>query len=533
MNILDARVDEIHAQYRCRELTPTQLVSFYLSRIASTDLSTDDGPPFNCIVCVSPTVKQDAAAATDEIQQHGITKSLQGIPVWIKDNIDVAGLPTTGGCLALEEGIAAADAPLVNNLRSAGVIIMGKVGMTELSIGTSEYSTVSGRIGNAVDPRNPAGGSSNGSAVAVSLNFGMLAVGVDDCGSIVDPASANSCVGLRPTAGLINRAGLLSYAETETTPGPIGRTVLDTAKMLDALVDPSGADRFSSALTRQTEHRWRVGVFAAAPPVDFMSFIPACIRREFARCVCDLRNAGVTIVDDVRLDGLRWRRQSGYEHYNSQIASLGRRQRAPRTPHQLFRAEKIAPLVRQLASLPLLRFGPPFRVPNIHGRAYRRGIRGNQVLVNRLFASAQIDALIAVTALSPSRISTLAQLPHLTVPAGCVEADDELAARSFVKGSRVPWGISILGRPGADREILAIGQAIEQTVGGRIVPHHGNRDGNDFQIDQIDRFNALKKTIAHRCYCTLQLDREGRSYAHPTAEEFRLLVRDITTRGQS
>ena len=157
-SIVEAQVDDIHGLYRACRLTPSELVSFYLARIASLDLNTDAGPPFNCIVCVSPAVREDAAALTDEIRRRGVVKPLHGIPVWIKDNIQVHGLPTTGGCLALEDGTALRDAPLVEKLRAAGAIIMGKVGMTELGIGSSEYSTMSGRIGNAVEPRNPPGG---------------------------------------------------------------------------------------------------------------------------------------------------------------------------------------------------------------------------------------------------------------------------------------------------------------------------------------------------------------------------------------
>jgi len=180
-SIIEAQVHDIHRLYREHRLTPLQLVNVYLARVDELDLQTDAGPPFNCIVCISPSVREDAAALTGEILRDGVVKPLHGVPVWIKDNIQVKGLPTTGGCLALEEGVALGDAPLVARLRAAGAIIMGKVGMTELGLGLSQYSTMSGRIGNALEPRNPPGGSSNGSAVAVSLNLGMLAVGAVDC----------------------------------------------------------------------------------------------------------------------------------------------------------------------------------------------------------------------------------------------------------------------------------------------------------------------------------------------------------------
>ncbi|HSO00110.1 MAG TPA: amidase family protein, partial [Candidatus Nanopelagicales bacterium] len=239
--LLEASVSDVHALYERRALRPSELVSFHLKRVGQLDLDTDTGVPFNSILTVDPQLVDQAAAIDREIAGAGVTLPLQGIPVWIKDCIDVRGLPTMCGCLALEENVPDRDADLVAGLRSAGAIIMGKVGMTEFSIGTSPYSTASVRIGNSFDPRNPPGGSSSGSAVAVSLGFGTLAVGVDDCTSIVTPAALNGCVGMRPTVGAVPRNGLWSYSESDTSPGPMGRRVRDVAVMLDVLAGEGAA----------------------------------------------------------------------------------------------------------------------------------------------------------------------------------------------------------------------------------------------------------------------------------------------------
>lgn len=246
------------------------------------------------------------------------------------------------------------------------------------------------------------------------------------------------------------------------------------------------------------------------------------------------RETGVTIVRDLQLDGLCWRRQSMYEHYNWQIESLGARSSAPRTPRQLFGHPRVGPIVRQLGRHPLLRFGPPVRVPNLHGRSYRRTLRHNQQLFEQLRRDARVTALITVTTPMISRIPTLAQVPHLTVPAGAIEADRDLARYGFVPGSRVPWGLSILGGPRAEHEVLSVGHVIERCLDARVqpLPHV---DGTCLAAEHagdgehaIRAFNQLKKQIAYRCFSRLQLDPLGRVYVHPTAEEFRWLVRKIT-----
>ena len=529
-HIPEARIEDIHRLYRTRQLTPAELVAYYLRRIEALDLSTEAGPPFNCIVCVSPHVREEAQALTDDIARRGVTKPLHGVPVWAKDNIPVEGLPTTCGCLALEPGVAAADAPLIRNLRSAGAIIMGKVGMTELSLGVSPYSSMSGRIGNAFDARNPPGGSSNGSAVAVSLNFGMLAVGVDDCGSITYPAAVNSCVGLRPTIGLVSPTGLFSYSHTETTPGPIARSVADAARMLDALAVPASEAAYSDVRDLGSIRGIRIGVLAAIDPIEVMSEVPGSIRQAFADRLADIKAAGAIVIDPLRLDGVRWARKSGLEHYNAQVASLRARTKDPRTPRQLYSSNSASPVVRRFRRHPLFGFGPPFGLPNIHAAAYRRVIRHNRTVFARLLASAAVDAVIAVTTSAPSRIATLAQIPHLTIPAGCVPADQELAASGFVEGSTVPWGLSILAGPGRDRELLAIGLALEQTLGGRVVPRPpgAGHEAASGELD-IEQFNRFKKDLAHRSSRSLQLDADGREYVHPTADEFRALVREVTS----
>jgi Asp-tRNA(Asn)/Glu-tRNA(Gln) amidotransferase A subunit family amidase len=357
----------------------------------------------------------------------------------------------------------------------------------------------------------------------------MLAVGVDDCGSITYPASVNSCVGLRPTIGLVSRTGLFSYSQTETTPGPVARTVADAARMLDVLAGPASHSTYADACGLESIRGRRIGILAAVDPVDVMGDVPASIREAFASRLAAMEAEGAVLLNGLRLDGMRWGRKSGLEHYNAQVQSLRARTDAPRTPRQLYRSDQASPVVRQFRGHPLWGFGPPFRLPNIYAAGSSRVIRHNQTAFARLLAEAGVEVVMTVTGSAPSRVATLTQIPHLTIPAGSVAADPELAAHGFVEGSTVPWGLSLLAGPGQDREVLALGSALEKMFNGRVVPRPtATADGHTTEEFDIERFNRFKKEIAHRSSRSLQLDADGREYVHPTADEFRALVSEIT-----
>lgn len=522
--LLEARIDDIHDYYRRRQLTPSRLVDIYLARVARLDLDINAGPPFNCVVCICPTVREQATTITREIADGGVTKALHGIPVWIKDNIDVEGTPTTNGCLALADTVAARDADLVERLRAAGAIIMGKVGMTELGNGLFAYSTVSVRIGNAIDPRNPPGGSSSGAAVAVALNFGMLAVGVDDCASITIPAALNSCVGLRPTVGVVSRRGLFCYSTSDTSPGPIGRSVDDVATALTVL--GGGAMAMDPPPGRVAIHpsAARVGILAGAGILDFA--IPGSdpIGKAFADRIAQLQEAGVQIITGLRVGGLRLRRRSHLEAYNSLRAALRARPRAPRTPRQLYAHPMVAPHNRLGRRWGLDQLGLP--IPNVWASIYRRTLEYNRRLFETCLAEAGCHVAITVTTIPVSMLATAAQIPHLTIPGGCAEAYPRLTELGFVEGSPVPWGISFLGRARADAEVLAIGRICESIWNGRRRPSPPASDREPDRCD-IASFNEIKRSISRRGYTALRFDRMKHRYEQPTPEQFRAIVRGV------
>jgi Asp-tRNA(Asn)/Glu-tRNA(Gln) amidotransferase A subunit family amidase len=241
-------VAELQAKLSAGELTSVELTKAYLDRIAALNRR---GPGLNAVRLVNPDALTDAALLDLERRKTGARGPLHGIPVLVKDNLDVAGLPTTAGAIALEHSIATDDSTVVSRLRSAGAVILGKTNLSEFAnfitnSNPSGYSGLGGQVLNALDADQNPSGSSSGSATAAAAALAAVTIGTETSGSIVSPSAAQGIVGLRPTVGLVSRYGIVPIAASQDTAGPMTRTVADAAAELAAIagadpLDPPGA----------------------------------------------------------------------------------------------------------------------------------------------------------------------------------------------------------------------------------------------------------------------------------------------------
>ena len=222
-----------------------QITKLYLDRIEAID---KNGPKLNAVIEINPEAL-NIAKAMDKERKEGKTRgNLHGIPILIKDNIDTADkMMTTAGSLALIGNIASKDAFIVQKLRDAGAVLLGKTNLSEWANfrSTSSCSGWSSRGGQTKNPyiidHSPCG-SSAGSGVAVAANLCVVAVGTETDGSIVCPASVNGTVGIKPTVGLLSRSGIIPISHTQDTAGPLARTVKDATILLEAMVGIDEAD---------------------------------------------------------------------------------------------------------------------------------------------------------------------------------------------------------------------------------------------------------------------------------------------------
>lgn len=219
--------------WTCEDLT-----LFCLDAIIANDKT---GKRLNTVSEIDPDAMFYARAIDEDIRKNGLKSPLHGIPVLIKDNIDVRGLHTSAGSYALHDLIADKDAPLVKKLRDAGALILGKTNLSEFAYFMSTsgmpngYSSMGGQVVNAFDPSYDCSGSSSGSAVAVSAGFVPFAIGSETDGSLMSPAAANSIASIKPTVGLVSRSGILPISHVQDTAGPMARNVEDLALVLNAI----------------------------------------------------------------------------------------------------------------------------------------------------------------------------------------------------------------------------------------------------------------------------------------------------------
>lgn len=299
----DATVASIHAAFADGSLTAVALVEACLARIAAYDRA---GPQLRSILALNPDALAIAARCDADFKARGgDVGPLHGIPVLLKDNFQTHDMPTTAGSVLLRDWRPRSDAFTVARMRRAGAIVLGKCNMQELARGGVSVSSLGGQVRNPYDLTRSAAGSSGGTGAALAAGFAVLGAGSDTGQSIRSPASANCLVGVRPTRGLVSRAGVMPNSFTQDEVGPLARTVEDAARLLEVMAgeDPDdpvtalGAGRpparFCAMLRTDALQGARIGLLA-----NFQGSEPrhAPVNQAMDQVVRTMESLGATVV---------------------------------------------------------------------------------------------------------------------------------------------------------------------------------------------------------------------------------------------
>ena len=288
-------IEEFARRLRTRAVTALEITNACLGRIEELQ------PSLNAFIRVmADEAKREAEAADRELAAGRDRGPLHGVPIALKDIIDVRGIPTTAASRVREGHVAAADAPVITRLRDAGAVIIGKTNLDEFAFGTTSENSAFGAVRHPLDPSRSPGGSSGGSAVAVATGMALAALGTDTGGSIRIPSALCGIVGLKPTLDEISTDGVVPLAKTFDHVGPFAQTVGDARLVHQAMsariahVRSSGADpRSSGADLPRSARDLRLGI----PRGYLTDLLDGDVRRCFDEAAAALRSAGATFTD--------------------------------------------------------------------------------------------------------------------------------------------------------------------------------------------------------------------------------------------
>ncbi len=508
LRLEEATISELQAAMAAGRLTSERLTKFYQQRIRDLD---QQGPAIKSVLVLNPDALAQARDSDARRRRGQSLGTLDGIPVLLKDNIDTGDrMQTTAGSLALVGAPASRDATVVEKLRAAGAVILGKTNLSEWanfrsSSSSSGWSAVGRQTRNPYAlNRNPCG-SSSGSAAAVTAGFTAIALGTETDGSIVCPSATNGIVGIKPTVGVTSRAGVVPISHTQDTVGTHARTVADAAIALSIIQSLSPDPR--DAATSSVPLGWQGKTRPAELPRDYTQFLnadglrgarlgvtrskiaeaPAAIRDAFEQTLETLRKAGAVVVD-LDAAGFKFPEAEGeflvlcYEFRDDLRAYLSTRTRVPLAGKSLaeliefnkahaalempFFAQEIFEMTAAMAP------GPDDPQTAFKSSTYRQAIENGRLVgvngIDKALQDFNLDAIVAPTTSAPwvtepiygdryvfgsSDLAAAPGYPVVQVPAAMVQG--------------LPVGVSFFGTAFSEPTLIRIASGFEAVTGIR------------------------------------------------------------------
>jgi Asp-tRNA(Asn)/Glu-tRNA(Gln) amidotransferase A subunit family amidase len=477
----EATIASVRGALQAKRITCRQLVQGYLRRI---DAYEDD---LNALIAVNSGALRAASKLDQRARRSGLVGPLHCVPMLVKDNYDTAGLPTTASSQSLAGSRPPDDATTIRKLKKAGAIVLAKANLTEFALTGITFGSLGGQTRNPYELGRTPGGSSGGTGAGLAANFGLLGTGTDTVNSIRSPASANSLVGIRPTAGLVSRDGIVPVSSTQDTAGPIARTVTDAAAALSVMdgYDPDDPITARSIGNLESSYRdelsanalrgARIGIFTSFLGTD--PTLHGEVNAVVARAGRDMRAQGAQVFP-VALRGVS---------ANGLIADLDVQRFEIRAQLNAYLASFDAPrrnLAEILASggvdplfINTLRTANSFEngLEEPEYRARLQRIQAFRDRVLKLIADNDLDALVypqqkrLVVPIGQDQVdrngimAAVTGFPSVTAPGGF-----STATATAPRG--VPVGIEIFGRPWTEQKLIRYAYDFEQATRHRKPP---------------------------------------------------------------
>lgn len=487
----DVPLSQIAADLAAGKTTSVEVTKAYIDRVRTYD------GLLHAVIAIDPNALKQAAAADKRRSARKTLGPLDGVPLLLKDNIDVAGVPTTAGSYALVDNKAATDSEVARRLRAAGVVFLGKANLSQFAnyrtTGGFNGSTVGGSTHNPYDLARTPAGSSSGSGIAAAVSFGAATIGSETSGSITSPASVNGVVGLKPTIALVSRRGIVPITLNQDTAGPMTRTVRDAAMLMNVLAGSDAGDPWSkeadqhrtdyvAALRTDALKGQRIGIMRG------LSGQNETTNPVYNQAVQDLAAQGAEIVEIA---------ETGFVDVSSEMMDVKLTREFKDDINAYLAGTPSAVKVRNLAQLIAFSDTDPREKLHDHVRwdmaeatQGRASADYSEILskaetttrqgIDRLLEQHNVVALVTLTtgpaaliqpdgsrraaaaaggtpsAPSATSYAAIAGYPHLTVPMGLV--------------SDLPVGLSFIGPKWSEQTLLSLGYAYEQATKRRVPP---------------------------------------------------------------
>lgn len=512
-------IGDMQAKLVRGEITCTEVINRYLKRLKQYNLGGDGRPPINAWTALSTQSGAEAQALDDYYAAtHRLIGPLHCVPLIIKDNIDSYDSTSTVGSLALLGNQPARDAFLVVQLRRAGAVILGKGAMDEFASGMFGISSRSGRIGNPYNTEKNPGGSSGGSAAAVSAGFALAGIGTDNSGSIRIPSAFNALYGLRPSTGLVSQTGIFPNGNLDGTAGPMTRHIEDMALILDAIAKPDPHDSKTLPVPRVTTYRAflnkeglrgkRLGIVRQVGLIKTFQSMPKDVEKLLQGTLTKLREAGVTVIDNVYLTDFINNRNvnmSGMaEEINDYFKSFASVRKSYRDFCQSNRTRVYGDVKECLQFLT--------KLPAKDSRSYREALQrfaSNRAYVENYMRENQLDVLLMpISRVGEATydayevntwqapVASNAGLPALSINLG------------YIGKEPMPVGVELIAQSYQEGLLLEIGYAYEQRIAPVLIPPDLPGENKKLASLSLAAYNNLLSEIGYQSFYQVLKDNQ-------------------------